>query len=157
MAPIDALIDSASELTCLGSGYQFTEGPVWDGEFLFFTHIHASRIMRYDPKMKQFTEIDTCFTADHNDIAENGYIYFGQNNAVGWVDTKAVDKLPAGVVTGAAAEAVQGGGTFFGIVEHGEEFGSMPLGRLAQPAKPFGGRFPHHALRILHEIGRAHV
>ena len=27
-----------------------TEGPVWDGEFLYFTHIRASRILRYDPK-----------------------------------------------------------------------------------------------------------
>ena len=26
-----------------------TEGPVWDGEFLYFTHIQASRIMRYHP------------------------------------------------------------------------------------------------------------
>ena len=26
-----------------------TEGPVWDGEHLYFTHIQASRIMRYDP------------------------------------------------------------------------------------------------------------
>ena len=25
-----------------------TEGPVWDGEHLYFTHIQASRIMRYD-------------------------------------------------------------------------------------------------------------
>ena len=27
-----------------------TEGPVWDGEALYFTHIPASRIMRFDPK-----------------------------------------------------------------------------------------------------------
>jgi gluconolactonase len=27
-----------------------TEGPVWDGECLYFTHIRASRIMRYDPR-----------------------------------------------------------------------------------------------------------
>ncbi len=26
-----------------------TEGPVWDGEAILFTHIPASRIMRYDP------------------------------------------------------------------------------------------------------------
>jgi gluconolactonase len=26
------------------------EGPVWDGEALLFTDIHASRILRYDPK-----------------------------------------------------------------------------------------------------------
>ena len=27
-----------------------TEGPVWDGEHLYFTHIRGSRILRYDPK-----------------------------------------------------------------------------------------------------------
>ena len=32
-----------------------TEGPVWDGEYLFFTHIQANRIMRYDPKSGAIT------------------------------------------------------------------------------------------------------
>jgi gluconolactonase len=32
------------------SALPLTEGPVWDGEHLYFTHIRASRIMRYDPK-----------------------------------------------------------------------------------------------------------
>ncbi len=27
---------------------RLTEGPAWDGETLLFTHIPASRIMRYD-------------------------------------------------------------------------------------------------------------
>ena len=27
-----------------------TEGPVWDGEALLFTHIPADCILRYDPK-----------------------------------------------------------------------------------------------------------
>jgi len=26
-----------------------TEGPVWDGKYLYFTHIQASRILRHDP------------------------------------------------------------------------------------------------------------
>ena len=33
-----------------------TEGPVWDGRHLYFTHIRASRIMRYDPKSREITE-----------------------------------------------------------------------------------------------------
>jgi gluconolactonase len=33
-----------------------TEGPVWDGEHLYFTHIQASRILRYDPKGGEITE-----------------------------------------------------------------------------------------------------
>jgi gluconolactonase len=31
-------------------GIPITEGPVWDGECLYFTHIHASTILRYDLK-----------------------------------------------------------------------------------------------------------
>ena len=33
-----------------------TEGPVWDGEALLFTHILSSRILRYDPKGGQITD-----------------------------------------------------------------------------------------------------
>ena len=33
-----------------------TEGPVWDGEALYFTHIPASRIMRFDPKSGQISQ-----------------------------------------------------------------------------------------------------
>lgn len=38
------------ELLMKPSGIPLTEGPVWDGEHLYFTHIRASRIMRHDPK-----------------------------------------------------------------------------------------------------------
>src|SRR5262245_14975237 len=43
------------ELLMKPSGVPLTEGPVWDGEFLYFTHIQASRIMRYDPKSGALT------------------------------------------------------------------------------------------------------
>ena len=33
-----------------------TEGPVWDGEYLYFTHIWTSRILRYDPKSGAITD-----------------------------------------------------------------------------------------------------
>jgi len=33
-----------------------TEGPVWDGEALLFTHIPADRILRYDPKSGETNE-----------------------------------------------------------------------------------------------------
>ena len=33
-----------------------TEGPVWDGEALLFTHIPASKILRYDPQTGAVTE-----------------------------------------------------------------------------------------------------
>ncbi len=38
------------ELLMKPAGIPLTEGPVWDGEHLYFTHIHASCIYRYDPK-----------------------------------------------------------------------------------------------------------
>jgi gluconolactonase len=44
------------ELLMKPSGVPLTEGPVWDGEFLYFTHIRASRIMRYDPGSGAITE-----------------------------------------------------------------------------------------------------
>lgn len=33
-----------------------TEGPVWDGEHLYFTHIQASKILRYDLKTNAITD-----------------------------------------------------------------------------------------------------
>ena len=30
-----------------------TEGPAWNGEVLLFTHIHASRIYAYNPKVRR--------------------------------------------------------------------------------------------------------
>ena len=33
-----------------------SEGPVWDGEAILFTHIPSSRIMRYDPDSGAITE-----------------------------------------------------------------------------------------------------
>ena len=44
------------ELLMKPSAVPLTEGPVWDGESLLFTHIRASRIMRYDPKSGAITE-----------------------------------------------------------------------------------------------------
>jgi len=44
------------ELLMKPSAVPLTEGPVWDGEHLYFTHIRASRIMRYDPRSGAITE-----------------------------------------------------------------------------------------------------
>ena len=33
-----------------------TEGPLWDGQAAYFTHIPTSRIMQYSPASAQFTE-----------------------------------------------------------------------------------------------------
>lgn len=36
-----------------------SEGPVWDGDAILFTHIPSSRIMRYDPDSGEITEART--------------------------------------------------------------------------------------------------
>ena len=36
-----------------------SEGPVWDGEAILFTHIPSSRIMRYDPNSGEISEART--------------------------------------------------------------------------------------------------
>jgi hypothetical protein len=45
-----------------------------------------------DPKTKKFTMIDSCFAADHNMFDEHDNLVFGQDDAVGWLDTVAFDK-----------------------------------------------------------------
>ena len=52
----------------------------------------ARQIELYDPKTKQFTSIDSCFAADHNQFDEHDTLVFGQDNAVGWIDTVKFDK-----------------------------------------------------------------
>ena len=54
----------------------------------------SRQVMLYDPKTKQFAQIDTCFDADHNHFAHNAEqtLYFGQNNTLGWVDTAVYEK-----------------------------------------------------------------
>ncbi len=52
----------------------------------------ARQIEMYDPKTKQFTTIDSCFAADHNHLDDQGAIIFGQNSAIGWLDTATFDR-----------------------------------------------------------------
>jgi gluconolactonase len=47
------------ELLMKPAAVPLTEGPVWDGEHVYFTHIPASRIMRYDPKSGAIAEART--------------------------------------------------------------------------------------------------
>jgi streptogramin lyase len=54
-----------------------TEGPVWDGEHLYFTHIQASRIMRYDPKSGEIT------VAREGTNRTNGLCYDAKGNLFG--------------------------------------------------------------------------
>ena len=52
----------------------------------------ARQIQLYDPKARQFTPVDSCFAADHNQFDDHDNLVFGQDNAIGWVDTVAFDK-----------------------------------------------------------------
>jgi hypothetical protein len=52
----------------------------------------ARQVELFDPKTKQFTPIDTCFAADHNQFDEHDTLVFGQDDAVGWIDTLKFDK-----------------------------------------------------------------
>jgi hypothetical protein len=52
----------------------------------------ARQIQLYDPKTKQFTPIDTCFAADHNEFDDHDALVLGQDDAVGWIDTATFDK-----------------------------------------------------------------
>ena len=62
----------------------------------------ASRqVSVYDPETEQFEQIDTCFSADHNQMSDDNFLYFGQNDAVGWVDMDVWDETHD-------AEAAQG-------------------------------------------------
>jgi hypothetical protein len=52
------------------------------------------QVQMYDPRTRQFTEVDTCFDADHNHFSEDAdqTLYFGQNNAVGWIGTAVLER-----------------------------------------------------------------
>lgn len=61
----------------------------------------ARQVFLYDPETEAFSEIDTCFSADHNQIGEDERIYYGFNGGLGWIDMEIWDE------TG-DAEAAQG-------------------------------------------------
>jgi hypothetical protein len=52
----------------------------------------ARQLAMYDPKTHEWSFIDTCFSADHNQISEDNVIYFGVGSAVAWVDINTWDK-----------------------------------------------------------------
>ena len=54
-----------------------SEGPIWDGEAILFTHIPTSRIMRYDPNSGAITE------ARGNTNHTNGLAFDNRGNLFG--------------------------------------------------------------------------
>src|SRR5215467_7817662 len=57
---------------------RLTEGPAWDGQALLFTHIPASRILRYDPQ----TGACTVFREHTNHT--NGLAFDAEGRLYGW-------------------------------------------------------------------------
>ena len=56
---------------------------------------------KYDPVSEMFDEIDTCFSADHNQLGHDDVFYYGFREGVGWIDTEIWDETRD-------AEAAQG-------------------------------------------------
>ena len=52
------------------------------------------QVMVFDPKTRQFSSIDTCFTTDHNHFSTGpeNTVYYGQNNILGWINSTEFDK-----------------------------------------------------------------
>ncbi len=61
----------------------------------------SRQVSLYDPETGGFEQIDTCFSADHNQMSDDNFLYFGQNDAVGWIDMDVWDETHD-------AEAAQG-------------------------------------------------
>ena len=69
-------------------------GPQSDNKYgkYFPLGLSSRQVAIYDPKARTFDPIDTCFSADHNMISKDNFIYFGQNGALGWIDLTAWEK-----------------------------------------------------------------
>ena len=61
----------------------------------------SRQVFMYDPRTEVFSEIDTCFSADHNQISDDDVIYYGFNGGLGWIDINVWDETQD-------AEAAQG-------------------------------------------------
>ena len=65
---------------CTGASNAFAEYfPVERG---------TRQVFMYDPETAGFSEIDTCFSADHNQLGHDDVFYYGFRDGVGWVDTE---------------------------------------------------------------------
>ena len=50
------------------------------------------QVFLYDPATDEFAEIDTCYSADHNQLGHDDRFYYGFSEGVGWIDTKVWDE-----------------------------------------------------------------
>ena len=50
------------------------------------------QVFLYDPPTEAFSEIDTCFSADHNQLGHDERFYYGFREGVGWIDVELWDE-----------------------------------------------------------------
>jgi gluconolactonase len=80
-----------------------TEGPVWDGEAVYFTHIPASRIMRYDPRTGEISQ----WRGNTNHT--NGLAYDAQGHLFGCCSAgRAIIRFDSGGKTATIANRLDG-------------------------------------------------
>ena len=76
-----------------------------DGSNPFSAYFPVGRgtrqVFLYDPATEGFSEIDTCYSADHNQLGHDDRFYYGFSSGVGWIDTEVWDETED-------AEAAQG-------------------------------------------------
>jgi len=50
------------------------------------------QVFVFDPETEEFQEVDTCFSADHNQLGEDERFYYGFRDGVGWIDVSTWDE-----------------------------------------------------------------
>ena len=58
----------------------------------FPLEVARGQVFLYDPESEQFSEIDTCFSSDHNQLGHDERFYYGFRDGVGWVDVELWDE-----------------------------------------------------------------
>ena len=58
----------------------------------FPLEVGTRQVFLYDPETEAFSEIDTCYSSDHNQLGHDERFYYGFRDGVGWVDTELWDE-----------------------------------------------------------------
>jgi hypothetical protein len=94
--PRSVAIDGTGRVFVAARNRENQKQPAWctSGKYGSFFPLRQSgrQLAIYDPKTNDWQHIDTCFSADHNQIGEDNVIYFGIGSGIAWVDINAWDK-----------------------------------------------------------------
>ena len=65
-----------------------------DNRFAAYFPLEVGRrqVFLYDPPTEAFSEIDTCYSADHNQLGHDERFYYGFRDGVGWIDVELWDE-----------------------------------------------------------------